>query len=146
MSVRLIEARLTLELSGVGKMHDAAKSYAEELIELLDIVWARVKSQQIPNTGINHAVYDAEGNLFAGVVVTQPGAPPAGLETRKIEIARYLHGMHAGPYQGLVAAHARMREEIARRGLAQAAMVIEIYGHWSAEPSQLETQLIYAVN
>ncbi|MBE0696729.1 MAG: hypothetical protein IH586_07385 [Anaerolineaceae bacterium] len=78
MEIKIVESQLELKLSGVAKTHDPAKSYGDELIELLNVVWDCVKSRGIPTTGINHVVYGDQGEIFAGVVITIPGAPPEG--------------------------------------------------------------------
>jgi effector-binding domain-containing protein len=145
MNIKIVESPLELKLSGVAKTHDAAKSYGDELIELLDVVWKSVKSRGIPTTGINHVIYGDQGEIFAGVVITVTRVIPEGLSLREIVVKRYAYYKYVGPYAGLPNAHKEMAEEIERLGLVRKAPQIEIYGHWTEDPAKLETELIYAL-
>jgi hypothetical protein len=145
MQLQIIDSRLILKLSGLSKTHDPAKSYGDELIELLDVVWENVKSSGVLTTGINHAVYGEQGEIFAGVEITTPGAALNGLAAREIVLERYAYYKHVGPYAALADAHAQMAAEIRARSLVQSSPVIEIYGHWNEDPAKLETEIIYAV-
>ena len=145
MNIKIVDSPLEFTLTGVAKTHDPAKSYGEELIELLNEVWEDVKSRNIPTTGINHAVYGDQDELFAGVVITRPGETPDGLSARKIVLPRYAYYKYTGPYAGLPQANKEMREEIERQGLVRKAPLIEIYGHWTEDPSKLETELLYSL-
>ncbi len=146
MNIKIIDTPLELTLNGVAKTHDPAKSYGTELIELLDVVWGSVKSSNIPTTGINHAVYGENGEIFAGVVVTAPGELPDRLSSRKFVLKRYAYYKYIGPYTGLPQANKEMQAEIDRQGLIRKASMIEIYGHATADPSKSETELLYALD
>ena len=143
MQLQIVDSRLTLHLKGLSKTHDPAKSYGEELIELLNVVWETVKSRGIPTTGINHAVYGEHGELFAGVEISVPDTPLVGLVPMDIVLERYAYYKHVGPYTALPEAHAQMAGEIRARSLVHAPPVIEIYGHWNEDPAKLVTELIY---
>jgi effector-binding domain-containing protein len=145
MNIKIVDSPLELKLSGVAKTHDPAKSYGDELIELLDVVWKSVKSRSIPTTGINHVVYGDQGEVFAGVVITASGVMPDELEAREIVVKRYAYYKYVGSYSGLPGAHKEMVGEIDRLGLVRKAPLIEIYGHWTEDPEKLETELIYAL-
>jgi hypothetical protein len=145
MNIKIVDSPLVLKLSGVAKTHDPAKSYGNELIELLNVVWEAVKSRSIATTGINHVVYGDQGEIFAGVVITPPGVTPEGLVTREIVLPRYAYFKYVGPYTGLPQAGNQMAEEIDRLGLVRKAPYIEIYGHWTDDPAKLETELIDAL-
>ncbi len=145
MKLEIVDSPLELTLSGVAKTHDPAKTYGQDLLGLLDIVWRSVKSRNIPTTGINHAVYGAQDEIFAGVVLTAPGKPPEGLSTRQVVLKRYAYYKYIGPYAGLPQANEEMQAEIARQGLVRQGPMIEIYGHAAADPSTSETELLYAL-
>jgi hypothetical protein len=145
MDIKIVDSSLDLQLCGVSKTHDPAKKYGDEMIELLNVVWASVKGHSIPTTGINHAVYGDGGEIFAGVVTTIPWVPLDGLSTREIVLKRYAYYKHIGAYAGLPQAHQEMRKEIERLGLVRKAPLIEIYGHWTEDSAKLETDLIYAL-
>jgi hypothetical protein len=145
MNIKIVDAPLELNLSGVAKTHDPLKSYGDDLIELLDVVWKSVKSRAIPTTGINHVVYGDQDEVFAGVVILPPGEMPDGLEARHIVLKRYAYYKYIGSYAGLPQAHKAMAEEIDRLGLVRTTPQIEIYGHWTEDPAKLETELIYTL-
>ncbi len=145
MNIKIVDSPLELTLDGVAKTHDPAKSYGEELIELLDVVWGSVKSRNIPTTGINHAVYGDQGEVFAGVVIMAPGELPDRLSRRVLVLKRYAYYKYIGPYTGLPQVNKEMREEIDRQGLIRKAPMIEIYGHATEDPLKSETELLYAL-
>ncbi len=145
MNIKIVDSPLELILNGVAKTHDPAISYGEELIELLDVVWGSVKSRNIPTTGINHAVYGDQDEVFAGVVITTPGELPDRLSTREFVLKRYAYYKYIGPYTGLPQVNKEMQEEIDRQGLIRKAPMVEIYGHATADPSKSETELLYAL-
>ncbi len=145
MQIKIVDTPLELKLSGVAKTHDPAKSYGEELIELLDVVWGSVKIRNIPTTGINHAVYGDQDEVFAGVVITAPGELPDTLSTREFVLKRYAYYKYIGPYTGLPRVNKEMQEEIDRQGLVRKAPMIEIYGHATEDPSKPETELLYGL-
>ncbi len=146
MDIKIVDSPLELTLDGVAKTHDPAKSYGEELIELLDVVWENVKSRNIPTTGINHAVYGENDEVFAGVVITAPGGLPGRLSRRKFVLKRYAYYKYIGPYTGLPQVNREMQEDIDRQGLSRKAPMIEIYGHAMEDPSKSETELLYALD
>ncbi len=145
MNIKIVDSPLELTLSGVAKTHLPARSYGQELIELLDVVWRSVKSRNIPTTGINHAVYGDHGEIFAGVVITAPVELPAGLSKREFVLKRYAYYKYIGPYSGLPQVNKEMQAEIERRGLVRKAPVIEIYGHATEDPQKSEAELLYTL-
>ena len=143
MQIGISDAPLELSLCGLSKTHDPAKSYGEEVIDLLSVVWENIKSRNIPNTGLNHVAYYENDELFAGIVLTSPGIIPDGLVTRTLSMARYLYYKHTGAYSALPEVHTQIVGEICALSLAQGSPVIEIYGHWNEDASRLETEIIY---
>jgi effector-binding domain-containing protein len=51
--------------------------------------------------------------------------------------------LHRGPYAQLDQAHRAVQDAAAARGLALAGPRWEIYGHWRADPRELETEVYY---
>ena len=143
MQIQIIDTPLTLHLTGLSKKHDPAKSYGEDLIGLLNVVWEKIKSRGVPNTGINHFVYDKNDVIFAGIIVTDPNVSLDGLESREIVLQRYASYTYVGPYSALPDVNAQVKAEIHARSLVTAWPMIEIYGHWNEDPAKLETELIY---
>lgn len=145
MKIEIIDSPWVLTLTGAEKIHDPDKNVGDELIELLNKVWEAVKSRGLPNTGINYAVYGSQGEIFAGVVITAGAEPPQGLITHQVVLERRVVARYIGPYGGIPQAYQEMEEEIQRRGLVRRSPSIEIYGHWTEDPSKLETDLVWAL-
>src|SRR5436853_6392540 len=74
-------------IAGHSLKHDPAKRFGEEIMSLLNRVWPVIKSNAIPNDGINRVVYDSGCTVFAGVMLG-PGAEAmpaaAGLERKTV--------------------------------------------------------------
>ena len=145
MNITIIDTPFKLTLYGKSKTHEPAKSYGNELIALLNVVWATVKSHGIPTTGINHVVYGDQDEVFAGVILAQPSEFTSELSTQEFVLKRYAYYKYIGPYSGLPQANIEIRKEIEQRGLKIKAPMIEIYGHWTDDESKLETELLYAI-
>jgi effector-binding domain-containing protein len=146
MKLNIVNTPFELTLYGKSKTHDRAKSYGDELPELLNGVWEKVKRDHIPTTGINHVVYGDQDEIFAGVAITMPGEPIAGLAVREIVLHRYAYYKYVGPYAGLPQANQEIRLEIERQGLETTVPMLEIYGHWNEDESKLETELLYNIS
>ena len=131
---------------GHSLRHDPAKRFGEEIMTLLNRVWPVLKGNAIPNDGINRVVYDgADGGrtVFAGVCL-KDGAeklPAAtGLERKTIRLTRYAVWKHIGPYHLIPATGKAMTEALEAAGHKTGWPMIEVYGHWTADESKLETE------
>ena len=135
-----------LTLCGAEKMHEASQSYGEEIVALLDRVWPVLRTTGARQNGINVAVYDADGTVFAGVELLEPDAGLLpGLAIRRVHFDRHVSFTHVGPYRLLGEAHQRVRDEIARQGWTVAPPVVEVYGHWSDDESKLQTRIVCGI-
>lgn len=135
-------------ISGHGLKHDANKRFGEEIVALLGRVWPVIKSNSIPNDGINRVVYDEECTVFAGVVLDRgaeeiPAA--SGLDRKTVRLTRYAVWKHVGPYHLLSATCARMIKNLEARGLQTGWPMVEVYGHWTSDESKLETETFVAL-
>jgi hypothetical protein len=145
---------LEYTISGHSLRHDPAKRFGEEILALLGRVWPVIKAAGIPNDGINRVVYEGDCTVFAGVVLggggegggaeTMPGV--AGLERKTVRLARYAVWKHIGPYHLLPATGAAMTKAIEAAGLRIGWPMVEVYGHWTSDESQLETETFVAVH
>ncbi len=135
-------------ISGHSLRHDPAKSYGQEIMALLGRVWPVIKAGAIANDGINRVVYDNDGEVFAGVVLTGTAAAAEeekdGLKRKTIRLTRYAYWKHIGPYHLLPVTGAAMRKIIEARATLGWPM-IEVYGHWTSDESRLETETFVAV-
>lgn len=135
-------------IAGLPLRHDPAKGFGEEVASLLGQVWRVIKAAGIPNDGINRVVYDGDCTVFAGVVLgagaeRMPAA--AGLERKVVRLARYAYWKHVGPYRLLPATGAAMTKAIEAAGHRLGWPMVEVYGHWTADESRLETETFVAV-
>ena len=80
MDFSIMNERKTFTLYGFSTVHDENKSYGEEIIALLNEIWPKVGDMK--HTGINHAVYDADNHLFAGIELISPHGADSILEKK----------------------------------------------------------------
>jgi len=116
----------------------------------LDTVWAFLKTQPGLRTD-GHNVF-----LYHHVEMPASGMPiDFGVEvTRRFEPAGDVHCVetpggeaavvvHRGDYSGIPQAHAALHRWAEQNQREIGAASLEIYGDWSADPSQLETTIQY---
>jgi effector-binding domain-containing protein len=141
-------APLEYTIFGHSLRHDPAKRFGEEIIALLNRVWPVLKSNSIPNDGINRVIYDSDCTLFAGVMLA-PGAEAMptglGLERKTVRLARYAVWKHVGPYHLLPATGAAMTKSLESAGHRTGWPMVEVYGHWTSDESKLETETFVAL-
>ncbi len=145
---------VSVTLLGLCVPHDPLKTYAQEFLALLARVWPILKANSIPNPGINWAVYDAGGGVFAGVETREPDAhnpstpadPAAlGLELKPIHLTHYAQCLHVGPYRDIPTTGAELNRAIITQGHRPAWPLIEIYGHYTPDETKLETLILRAI-
>jgi effector-binding domain-containing protein len=146
MKTIIIETPWERTLFGLSKTHDPAHSYGEEIVALLGPVWEAVRKNQITTTGINHAVYDANGDYFCGLECAGQPGPIPGLVQRTVTLDRYAYFKLVGPYSEIPRVYADMHAEIQRLGLQAGAPSVEIYGHWTDDPGKLQTEILIRVS
>jgi hypothetical protein len=131
--------------------HDPAKQFGAEIMALLGRVWPVIKANAIPNDGINRVVYDKEGGgcaVFAGVVLGEgaDGMPAAaGFERKVVRLSRYAYWKHVGPYHLIPKTGEAATKALEARGVRFGSPMVEVYGHWTADESKLETETFVAV-
>lgn len=143
MQVTIINTPLHLTLHGFAGIA-VNKNYAGTAFTLSGNMWQAVKVANLPNKGQNIWVYEDGDKVFAGVELTGSAAN-TNLEEKQITLTKYAYYKHTGPYSLIKQAGQNMRDEIARLGLQNTLPYIEIYGHWNADESKLETGLVMSV-
>ena len=149
MQPQVLTTPIQYTIRGHSLRHDPTKKFGQEIIALLNRVWPILKSNAIPNDGINRVVYDDNcTTIFAGVILapaadSHPAA--ATLERKQIHLTRYAHWKHTGPYHLIPATGAAMTAILNSRGLQTTSPMIEVYGHWSDDETKLETETFVAL-
>jgi hypothetical protein len=128
--------------SGVAARQDWASTGKN----LMNQLWQEVRFLELPNKGINIWVYDESYQLFTGVELMTP--PPAGcpLEGKTVTLSRYAYYKHIGPYSEMKTTYEAAREEFKKVGIRARLPYVEIYGHWTDDPSKLETELLWSIS
>jgi effector-binding domain-containing protein len=107
-------------------------------------VWQFLRAAQIPNTGLNLAVYlDGAINLDCGVLVLGPFTAAGSVVCSATPAGRVATTAHFGPYHQLGDAHSAITQWCAARHHRLAGTNWEIYGHWNDDPAQLRTDVYY---
>ncbi len=141
MKVEIIEKKLKLDIYGFAGVA-INKEYAGTAFRLMDKMWQTVKAKELKNKGINIWVYEPNDNVFAGIELYDPPSHNTGLEHKVVELPRYAHCKHVGPYSLIKQAGQNMRDELKTRGFDTILPYIEIYGHWINDETKLETELL----
>ncbi|MDP4217832.1 MAG: GyrI-like domain-containing protein [Bacteroidota bacterium] len=119
--------------------------WGKEGVQIMNKMWEQVKSRHLGNKGINIWVYEQGNRLFTGVELTAPPPPDAGLEAKQVRIARYVKYKHIGPYEKIRESCEKLAAEFQSKGIKAVWPYVEVYGHWSPDPSKLETDLLWTL-
>ncbi len=120
--------------------------YSGTAFRLSGRMWDAVKANVLENKGKNIWVYDKDKSVFAGVELTGSPAPEIGLEHKIITLHTYAYFKHIGSYNLLKQAGLLMRNELSTKGYETRLPYIEIYGHWTTDETNLETELLIALS
>lgn len=142
MTIDICEQPLTFSLVGLSGAV-CSEQYGPTGLALMNQLWPAVKTANLANTGINHWVYLGQDQLFVGVELTNPHPTPlpAPLTRFEFRLERYLRHLHRGPYDLLPATWRRLLGELQARGETVQAPSLEVYGHHSDNPAELETMI-----
>lgn len=115
--------------------------------ECCGLVWNAMRAQQVP-AGRHVAIYwDGTIRLEVGVEVHGPFTEQGDVVRSATPAGAVATVTHWGPYGGLGAAHAAIREWFKAHNHRLAGPNWEIYGHWQREwdanPSQIRTDVFY---
>jgi len=111
-------------------------------------VWSFIRSAGLPRPGRHVAVYlDANGTVEVGAEVSAPFTSNDRVQCSQLPVGQVATTTHFGPYPGLSAAHAAIRQWCAGHGHRLAGVSWEIYGHWdnawNTDPSRIRTDVFY---
>ncbi|MBA4032828.1 MAG: hypothetical protein C0478_18320 [Planctomyces sp.] len=143
MHAEFIEQSIRFHLHGIMAPVENG-CYGDVGLRLMDQMWRAVKEARLSTTGINHWVYLSGGRMFVGVELTEvvSATPPAALDPLEFVLQRHLRYLHVGPYQALPRKWKELEALLTARGEVMSLPSLEIYGHHSDEPSQLETTIV----
>jgi effector-binding domain-containing protein len=111
---------------------------------LLDEVHAGVRWDGEARPGRNVMLYrDDVPNVEVGVELDKPAQLDGRLIRSELPAGEVAMTVHRGSYAGLAAAHEAVVRWCAEQGLRRAGPRWEIYGHWSEDPAQVETEVYY---
>jgi effector-binding domain-containing protein len=124
-----------------------ASALSRVVPECCGLVWNAMRAQQVP-AGRHVAIYwDGTIRLEVGVEVHGPFAEQGDVVRSATPAGRVATVTHWGPYGGLGAAHAAIREWCKAHNHRLTGPNWEIYGHWQREwdanPSQIRTDVFY---
>jgi effector-binding domain-containing protein len=143
MDIEIFTQNLQLCIYGFGGI-STNKDYIGTAFNLSSKMWEVIKANSIMNKGKNVWVYETGDRVFAGVEVENYATKSSvgGLEEMKISLEKYAYFKHIGPYTAIKEMGHRMRSGLTRRGFEIILPYIEIYGHWTNQETELETELI----
>lgn len=145
MNIEIITAKLQLEVFGFGSVA-VNKDYTGTAFKLSGSMWELVKSNNIKNKGKNIWIYDSADKVFAGVELeNNTDGISSGLEHKILEIEKYAHYRHIGPYHLIKRSGQMMTEQLSNMGFEITTPYVEIYGHWVKDETKLETELIMSL-
>lgn len=121
------------------------RNWGETGRKLMDRMWGQVRSRQLKNKGINIWVYEEHEKLFTGVELEEPPPAEAVLEEKIIHLPRYAYYKHIGSYDKIGESVTAVQRELQQRGIKTRWPYLEIYGHWTEDPSRLETELLWTI-
>jgi hypothetical protein len=141
-----IEIKRDLELTLYG-FHGMTvnKDYVGTAFKLSDQVWKKIREKRFDHKGMNIWVYGSGEIVFAGVEFNSPPVQSIELEQKNILLPTYAYYKHVGPYHIISKSGKEMTGELKRLGFETTEPYIEIYGHWTADETKLETELIMAI-
>jgi len=123
----------------------ANSDYAGTAFKLSGKMWQIVKSTGLKNKGKNIWVYEKNKEVFAGLELEELPGSDSTLEYKNIILTKYAYFKHTGPYKLLPSAGQNLYAELKAQGFETGYPYIEIYGHWTADETQLETELLVAL-
>ena len=105
---------------------------------------AAVREPARPGSGVMLYLDDAP-SVEVGVEVTGPFRPSGRVIASALPAGLVATTVHRGPYSGLGAAHRAVRDWCAAGGHPVLGPLWEVYGDWSEDPAELETEITYLV-
>jgi len=112
--------------------------------EACGTAWNLVRDAGLAKPGRLVALYlDGEMNLEVGVEVEEPFSAYGELFPSSTPKGMVASATHIGPYDRLGETHDAIRQACEDQGQTFAGPSWEIYGHWTDDPRQLRTEVVY---
>jgi effector-binding domain-containing protein len=135
----LAAVRDTVAISGIARAWKPA----------LDKVWAFLRTNQVPNAGINVFLYrhpesmDNPMDIDFGVEVLNRFEDDGDIQCVETPSGHVAQTVHIGLYDRLSGAHAAIHAWCKANQRRIGGYSWEIYGHWNNDPAKLETTIRY---
>ena len=142
MAVSIHTETLTLDVYGFSGIA-VTGDYAGTAFKLSGQMWQVVKVNNLINKGKNIWIYDKNREVFAGVELENISRIDPPLEHKTIVLTKYAYFKHIGSYKLLPTVGQNLNVEIKSQGFETDLPYIEIYGHWTNDETQLETELLF---
>lgn len=118
--------------------------------QLLDEVYRLARSRADLATGEHPRLWqnvmlyrDDRPSVEVGVLVSGSFEPDGRVIASELPGGEVATATHRGDYARLGATHDAVRDHVAAHGRELAGPRWEIYGHWRADPSELETEVFW---
>ena len=144
MNVEIINETFRLDIYGFSGIA-INKDYTGTAFKLMDKMWQVVKSNSLKSKGLNVWVYEPNERVFAGVELTGTPEQDTGLEQKSLSLLKYAYHKHVGPYNLIKQKGQIMIDELKKKGFETDLPYIEIYGHWTNNEAELETELLMSL-
>ena len=126
------------------RMSSSPSTVARDIRAALDQVWGVIRSGHAAVAGHNIAVYHGGfGNVEFGVQVAEAFEPVGNVQAATSPSGPAAHEVHLGPYSELGSAHARLRDWAVAEHHDLSDVVVEVYGDWTENESELRTDLFH---
>ena len=143
IQIREVEPQATAVVRSRAKQPELAEVVPRGCGE----VWDFMRSSGLPRPGRNLALYlDDVMNIEVGVEVLQPFEGSDRVVCSSLPGGRVATTTHWGAYDRLVEAHVAIRQYCAEHGHALAGPSWEIYGHWTDNTDDLQTDIFYLLS
>ena len=141
MDIKIINQNLNLNIFGYSGTA-LNKDYAATAFKLMDKMWQTINSEKLKHKGLNIWVYESDEKVFAGVELEEILTNKTELEQKSILLNKYAYFKHIGSYSLIKQVGQNMQNELKNKGFEIELPYIEIYGHWTNDDTQLETELL----
>lgn len=118
--------------------------------QLLDEVYRFVRPRAHLSTGDGPELWqnvmlykDDRPDVEIGVLVSGSFEPEGRMIASELPGGEVARTIHRGDYARLGVTHDAVRDQVAANGRELAGPRWEIYGHWRADPSELETEVFW---
>jgi effector-binding domain-containing protein len=147
VAVETVDSRLTAVVAETTTWEAFPTLWARLLDEVYAVV--RPRPELSPSRGFGHLwqnvmLYkDDVPAVEVGVLVGRPFEAVGRVVPSQLPAGRVATAVHRGDYAGLGRAHDAVHRFAAEQGLELASTRWEVYGHWSADPRDLETEVFW---